>query len=100
MTTTLTSWCDRCGGNGCYKDPQCESRICAHLGEYETVEGEDGKPKRRRSRVMPCPQRPCSCKAGQPFRAKLKARVRRQEEQAAAADELLGAHASASRWRP
>ncbi len=56
--------CGKCDGQGFYIDRRCGQGSCAH-------------PKANIS-PMDCPQRPCVCSEGLPYRKALKARITKQ----------------------
>lgn len=76
--------CERCGDRGFFFDEQCLNDTCAHRGELKAVRDGDGnvdeKAPKVRTRVMPCPSRPCFCAAGTGPRAELKAKCEEQHE--------------------
>jgi len=60
-----TTTCGACEDQGFYLDRRCKEKVCAHPGA---------------TYPMDCPERPCKCKAGAPYRKVMRARIDKQNE--------------------
>lgn len=75
----MAEGCWQCKGRGYYYSEVCVTKDCDHvIRDLVVSRDKNGKPIEHAQRMI-CPKRPCSCRAGVPFHAAIKAKVARQE---------------------